>query len=300
MVNVPPDATSRDMTLFFGAWGTIERVIFDADGEDDPTSFLNVDSDSDDSDEEDNDGDEDDEMAQADQEQPKKRNKKGKNKQEKDAKPVLIPLPSASTPPRTLRPSGKTAHLIWLDESSLQRCLAALTSSPPKKLKWPPASSNEDPTPTPSGLSHYLQQHTLSRPPLSSLRAHVDSYMALYDYALLQQKRRLQKESKYRKGEAIVDEDGFTLVVRGGAYGQTVGGGIGVASKKWQEEAASSRMEKETEDVGGSKRSKKKKKDKEKTNFYAFQKAEKQRSGTSYLTFRVSFAASFLLLPLYH
>jgi hypothetical protein len=75
-----------------------------------------------------------------------------------------------------------------------------------------------------------------------------------------------KQEAKYRKGEAIVDEDGFTLVTRGGAYGQTLGGGVGVASRKFMLTGKT-----------GSRRKKDKKK--EKDVFYAFQKAEKQRKG---------------------
>jgi len=85
--------------------------------------------------------------------------------------------------------------------------------------------------------------------------------MEVYEHQLSKTKQK----SKYRKGEAIVDEDGFTLVTRGGAYGQTLGGGVAVASKKFQEtgETSSNR--------------KRKKQPKEKPAFYAFQKAEKQR-----------------------
>lgn len=74
-----------------------------------------------------------------------------------------------------------------------------------------------------------------------------------------------KQKSAYRKGEAVVDEDGFTLVTRGGAYGQTLGGGVGVASKIFEKT--------------GQTASKKKKEPKEKETFYAFQKAEKQRKG---------------------
>ncbi|TFY54566.1 hypothetical protein EVJ58_g8786 [Rhodofomes roseus] len=33
LVNLPPDATERELTLFFKAAGTVERIAFDADGE---------------------------------------------------------------------------------------------------------------------------------------------------------------------------------------------------------------------------------------------------------------------------
>ena len=45
----------------------------------------------------------------------------------------------------------------------------------------------------------------------------------------------------YKKGEAIMGEDGFTPVTRGGAYGKTLGGGVGVASKKFQRSARQAR-----------------------------------------------------------
>jgi hypothetical protein len=77
-----------------------------------------------------------------------------------------------------------------------------------------------------------------------------------------------KQKSKFRKGEAVVDEDGFTLVTRGGAYGQTLGGGVRVASKKFQQAQRSGRAKKEA---------------KEKTGFYSFQRAEKQRRGEYYL-----------------
>jgi len=62
-----------------------------------------------------------------------------------------------------------------------------------------------------------------------------------------------------------VDEDGFTLVTRGGAYGKTLGGGVAIADKKFVAE------------VSKGKRAKKKKEKKEKETFYAFQVHEKRR-----------------------
>jgi len=65
-----------------------------------------------------------------------------------------------------------------------------------------------------------------------------------------------------------VDEDGFTLVTRGGAYGKTLGGGIAVADKMFVAE------------VSKGKRAKKKKEKREKETFYAFQVHEKRRQAT--------------------
>ncbi|KAG9045695.1 Ribosomal RNA-processing protein 7 [Serendipita sp. 407] len=86
--------------------------------------------------------------------------------------------------------------------------------------------------------------------------------MEVFEYKQAQESK---ANSKYRKGEAIVDEDGFTLVTRGGAYGQTLGGGVGVASKKFMQEVAK----------GGGKRNRKKK-DTNKAGLYAFQIREKR------------------------
>jgi ribosomal RNA-processing protein 7 len=241
LVNVPPDATERELVMFFQKSGTVEKVLFDFD----VTEPHHDVSDSE---------DEDDEPigeAQAD-EQPMKRRRTHKDKKEV---PTIIPLPSQSL--RRLRKTGLAAHVVFLDSSSLDLALA----SPSTPRSWP-VSSEE-----PSGISHYRSLYNSLRPPLDSVKAHADSSIELYDYELAKKKQK----SKYRKGEAIVDEDGFTLVTRGGAYGQTLGGGVSVASKRFQRSGETTRNRNPKE------------KKKEKEGFYAFHKAEKQRSGISYL-----------------
>ncbi|KAJ7628629.1 ribosomal RNA-processing protein 7-domain-containing protein [Roridomyces roridus] len=235
LVNVPPDATERELVLLFKAAGTVEKVVFDKDALVEP-------DDSDVSDEE-----EEEEEGTDDDEQPRKR-----RKLDKQRPPKVVPLPAAAI--RRLRPTGRTAHVVFLDASSLTRAL-----SPQNKPRlWP--NSEE-----PFGLARYAALHAALRPPLDTVRTHADSAMELFEYELAQTKR----ASKYRKGEAIVDEDGFTLVTRGGAYGQTLGGGVAVASKQFQETG-------ETSARNQNKNKSKNKKEKE--GFYAFQKAEKQRN----------------------
>jgi ribosomal RNA-processing protein 7 len=246
LVNVPPDATERELFLLFKHCGTVERVAFDSD------ASLQPDSDEDDLDEGGGEGDdmevEDDESG--DEGHPRKKRKIVK--EDKRKPPKVTPLPQTSL--RTLRRTGRTAHIVFLDSSSMEK---AISSQKPRP--WP--SSEE-----PSGLSHYIALYDSLRPPLDIVREHADTSMELYEYELAKTKQK----SKYRKGEAIVDEDGFTLVTRGGAYGQTLGGGVGVASKKFQETGQTRN------------RNKKKKNLKEKVEFYAFQKAEKQRKGAFY------------------
>lgn len=236
LVNVPPDATERELIHLFKHCGTVERVLFDLNSADALAEHA---------------FDSDEEMAEA-AEKPDteaRPRKKRKLQTSEPTPPEVIPLPSPSI--RKLHKTGSCAHLIFLDSSSLAKALLPPTSPKP----WP--SSEE-----PRGLSHYMAKYDNERPPLDAIKSHADSFMERFEFDLSKSKQ----EAKYRKGEAIVDEDGFTLVTRGGAYGQTLGGGVGVASKKFMLTGQT-----------GSKRKKGEKKEKEKDMFYAFQRAEKQR-----------------------
>ncbi|KAH9833777.1 ribosomal RNA-processing protein 7-domain-containing protein [Rhodofomes roseus] len=262
LVNLPPDATERELTLFFKAAGTVERIAFDADGE--VAGGEDDLGDSSDSEEEDEEDEAEAEAADEPAERPRKKRKTGKQ----DSPPEVTPLPTPTL--RTLRRTGRSAHLVFLDASSLSRAL-----SPPSSTSSPAPNSKSSPKPrpwptdaaAPLGLAHYLAAHTALRPPLDAVRAHADTAMARFEWA----QARARRASKYRMGEAVVDADGFTLVTRGGAYGKTLGGGVGVASKRFQEEAAGGK-------AGAGKRYRKKKTEKtEKEGFYAFQVHEKKR-----------------------
>lgn len=247
LVNVPPDATEREISLLFKSSGTVERVVFDRDDE--------VEEQAEESDSEhESDGDEGMQGDEDSQEQPRKKRKL--TKEERQPPPQVVPLPPR--PDRMYRKTGQTAHVIFLDTSSLTRALTV----PSKPKTWPQDESSSQ------GLSYYETLYASLRPPLDVVKAHADSWMELFEY---EQEKKRQK-SKYRKGEAIVDEDGFTLVTRGGAYGQTLGGGVGVASKKFQDEVRKG--------SGGGRIRKNKKEPKEKDAFYAFQIHEKKRKGT--------------------
>ncbi|KAK0207035.1 ribosomal RNA-processing protein 7-domain-containing protein [Desarmillaria ectypa] len=243
LANIPPDATERELSLLFKPHGTVERVSFSEDAQVKDTVEESDDSESD----EEGDMETEGVVAEGEDTQPKKRRRLNKTKPPQP--PRVVPLPVK--PLRTLRHTGQTAHVVFLDSSSLERALVP----PTKPRSWP--TSDE-----PSGLAHYLTLYDSLRPPLDAVRTYADSAMELYEFELAKAKQK----SKYRKGEAIVDEDGFTLVTRGGAYGQTLGGGVAVASKKFQRSGETSS------------RNRKKKESKEKTEFYAFQKAEKQRN----------------------
>ncbi|KAI9447719.1 ribosomal RNA-processing protein 7-domain-containing protein [Lactarius indigo] len=213
MVNVPPDATEREIVLLFKSCGLLRSEDSDPD-----TKHHNHGA----------------------------RKRPPKSAADQSARPKVVPLPVI--PHRTLRRTGHTAHILFLDASSCTRALA-LARPGGKPIQWP-------------GLAHYVLQYESDRPSLDAVRAHGDSAVARFDFDLAARKAALRRESKYKKGEALVDEDGFTLVVRGGAYGQAVGGGVGVASRRFMDERAKRKRHKEGN---------------EKSAFYAFQIHEKKR-----------------------
>jgi ribosomal RNA-processing protein 7 len=267
MVNVPPDATEREIVFLFKSCGTVEKVYFDADRPGEPSD-----------DESDADSAESDTASLSHQSHARKKRKtvakslaSESSAPSRGQRPKVEPLPIA--PLRTLRRTGQTAHVVFLDPSSCARALALAQAHPGvKPVLWPTNADEE----RPRGLAHYIKQYESARPSLDAVRAHADSAIARLDFDLAARKAALRRESKYKKGEALVDEDGFTLVVRGGAYGQAVGGGVGVASRKFMDEHAKGIHEKEST----SKR-KRHKEGKEQAAFYAFQIHEKKRDGAT-------------------
>ena len=262
MVNVPPDATEREIVLLFKSCGTVEEVVFDADGPGEDS-----DSDSEEDSSEENTGS--DATSPTVRERPK--SAADKSTPSRTQRPKVIPLPVV--PHRTLRRTGHTAHILFLDASSCTRALA-LARPGAKPIQWPVDGDTE----CPRGLAHYVLQYEADRPPLDAVRTHADSAVARFDFDLAARKAALRRDSKYKKGEAFVDEDGFTLVVRGGAYGQAVGGGVGIASRKF--------MDKHVKGKDSKRKRKKHEEGNEKSAFYSFQIHEKKRNGASLLVLR--------------
>lgn len=264
LVNVPPDSTERELTTVFSSCGTVEQVRFGGreTGRDLDGIELEEDSESDGPDEE---------MADAEdliQEGPSadysalQQSKKGRKLQNKKPPPTVVPLPTI--PLRFLRNTGSTAHIVFNSAQSLHNALALSSSKTP--IPWPRFKATS--AAEPHGLAHYLAQYRSLRPPLTAIREHADSSMEVYEYNVALKNKR---NSKYKKGEAIVDDDGFTLVTRGGAYGQTLGGGVGVASKRFVDEVGK-------DGVAGTAH-RKKKRSKAKEGFYAFQVREQRIKG---------------------
>jgi len=167
-----------------------------------------------------------------------------------------LPIPVTPLPPRVpaWHHSGSVAHIVFLDPSSIDKALSLSKSN--KLLKWPPDNA----TPEPTGMARYVAQYHTLHPSLEVARRHADSFMEHFEVEQAKKKR----QSKYKKGEAIIDEDGFTLVTRGGAYGKSLGGGVGVAKSTFSKSITGGKLEK-------------KNKQKEKPDFYRFQIREQKR-----------------------
>ncbi|KAH7343749.1 hypothetical protein B0J17DRAFT_643805 [Rhizoctonia solani] len=238
LVSVPSDATDRDLISLFKPAGTVERVIFPKH-----SATLNE--------------------AEGDQEEEQGNDDEAALKSK--TSPPLKATPLIDNSLRRSSNSGRTAHVVFLDESSLSRALS-LPSSSKNALSWPPADTSAEPR----GLGLYLKRHQSLRPALDAVSTHVDAYMQRFDF---EQAAKRAVASEYKKGVPVIDDDGFELVTRGGAYGKTVGGGVGVASKKF--ELAAKRG-----DLAAVKKKKKgRDKSKDLEGLYAHEQREKKRKG---------------------
>lgn len=267
VVNVPPDATERELSLFFKTCGHIERVIFSTDSWA-TEEYGPMENSDDESEQEGEEGEQEDlpEETMVDEvgEQPRKRRRLSKKESKNNAPPQVVPVSQPELPLRNFRHTGFTAHIVFTDLGSLSNALS-LPSVSSDQRRWPPTAEMSQP----SGLAHYIALHDAQRPSLAAVKTHADTYIEVYEY----NKALTKQKSKYKKGEAIVDEDGFTLVTRGGAYGQTLGGGVSVATKQFMKDAAVD------EGIRSGRRGKKKNKKHEKDNFYKFQIHEQKRQG---------------------
>ncbi|CUA70150.1 hypothetical protein RSOLAG22IIIB_00498 [Rhizoctonia solani] len=237
LVNVPCDATDRDLISLFKSVGTVERVIF-------PKQLATQSDNPEGEQEQESDGG----------------NVTSKSKSKTSPPPKASPLIDASL--RRISNSGRTAHVVFLDESSLNRALSL--SSSKHVLSWPPADTSAEPR----GLGLYLKRHQSLRPTLDTVSKHVDAYMQRFDF---EQTAKRAAVSEYKKGVPIIDEDGFELVTRGGAYGKTIGGGVGVASKKFELAAKRGDL------AAVKKRKKGRDKSKDLEGLYAHEQREKKR-----------------------
>ena len=178
--------------------------------------------------------------------------------------PTVTPLPSLN--PRT-DPYGLSgshiAHVTYVDAVSIKKVMSYTDSAIPL-----PSPSSTNTTTNPTGLEYYTSQHSTLRPRTADIKLFADSSMNRYDHlhSLL-----LSSRARQKGAGALVDEDGFTVVVRGGRYGRTGGrgdlgsGSVGVGVAK--------RGLTPKELKGGAA---------EMDDFYKFQKVDRKRKGASH------------------
>jgi ribosomal RNA-processing protein 7 len=271
--NLPVDIGERELRAVFGTFGVIESIEIGREAGGDVLekavrgSLENEESDNDDESGEEG---EEEEKGEEEGERPEpqflktgltKSQKKRlrRNKGLPPSIPSIIPLPPIN--PRSV-PFGSSgshiAHIIFLDPISLSKVMSY--SGPPISLRKYGDSST-----SPTGLEYYTRLHKSLRPTGEAIKSFADSSMDRYDrlHSLL-----LTSRAKQKGAGALVDEDGFTVVVRGGRYGRTGGRGdqgtgsmgVGVAKRGMGVK----------ELKGGSA---------ELTDFYKFQKVDRKRKG---------------------
>ncbi|OCF43982.1 ribosomal RNA-processing protein 7 [Kwoniella heveanensis CBS 569] len=296
VVNLPVDSSERDLRSVFSKWGVVESIKFggkEVDVLEQAVKGLPVeeeeDEDEDDENEEDEDEDEDENQEEgeedgadaADENDPyasatfqgdipvklskaQKRNirRKGKNNLPPSV-PDVIPLPPLDPRSVPIGVSGvKSAHVVFLDPVSVTRLMSSSSSpiTPVSLLKNYPSE--------PTGLNYYTSLYKSLRPDLLSVKSFADSSMARFDHlhSLL-----LTSRAKAQGAGALVDEDGFTVVVRSGNYGRAgargdalgMGSkGVGVASRGFDKKLQDKKKGKGAMELEG---------------FYKFQRTDRKR-----------------------
>ncbi|WWD19217.1 hypothetical protein CI109_103675 [Kwoniella shandongensis] len=246
VVNLPVDITERDLRTVFNKWGVVEDVRINGRGGEDvlerAVRGLSPEDNDEESDDEDDNEDEDEQAAkevdagaedgrveptfQGDKNytltKSQRRNLKKKKKNAlPDSVPSIISLPSLNPRSTTFGQSGlSSAHIIFLDTISITRLMSSPSSTSSAPISLPKYSAGE-----PTGIEYYTSLHNALRPSLEEVKAFADSSMARFDHlhSLL-----LSSRAKKQGAGALVDEDGFTVVVRSGRYGRAGGRGDGV------------------------------------------------------------------------
>ncbi|KAE8227086.1 hypothetical protein CF319_g406 [Tilletia indica] len=233
VANLPVDASDRHLRTLFKTAGAIERTVFQQ-GSTVPLSGQHIldalqageDQDGDEEEEEEEDIDMNPAQAQGEEtallqakieQNTRKRNRrKRSDRTEQESAPTVHPLPALDARElagaRALLPTSTSAHIVFLDASSLQRALtqaeqtstafitaggpSLLSSSSPKTSEivallktarpWldpfvnPIQGTTPPPPPPQLGLPTFLASYASHRPPLESIKAFSDSRIALH------------------------------------------------------------------------------------------------------------------------
>jgi ribosomal RNA-processing protein 7 len=271
--NLPVDITERDIRLIFGKWGVVESVSLGREQAGDVLekavkgSLEEEDSDLSDNEEE----EEEEEEEGGEKKEPQfihngqtgltksQKRRAKRNKGLPPSIPTVTPLPALT--PRTYGPSGShIAYITFLDTQSL----SSVMSYSGQAISLPKYGND-----LPTGIEYYKSLQSSLRPSHEAIKVFADTSMERYDrlHSLL-----LSSRARQKGAGALVDEDGFTVVVRGGRYGRT--GGRGDEGKKSLGVGVAKRGLGPKEAKGGAAAL---------TDFYKFQKVDRKRKGTSCL-----------------
>ena len=286
VANLPVDIAERDLLVIFGRWGVVESVTFTGfpDGNLLEQAVLGLEPSDDDESEDELDAEMAAESAQAeDRAEPTfvgngpklPRRLRSRRKPTLPASvPDVIALPPLDPRSTPYAPSGtRCAHVTFLDSLPLTRLMAHSGALDLASYGTDAKGKSVEPT----GLAYYMKQYDSLRPSLSAIKEFADSSMARFDHlhSLL-----LQSRAKKSGAGALVDEDGFTVVVRGGRYGRTGGrgpgsSGVGVAKKGFGKSRAGE------EEMAAKNGKRKGSGARPLDDFYRFQKTERKRQGES-------------------
>lgn len=284
LVNLPIDTTEKHIRVLFAQAGQIESVrLWKGKG----VELME---------------EEDEEDEEQSQQQ-----RSGSKKNVVQQVPKVVPLPPLDPrDPNPFLPTSTSAHVTFLDESSLARALEMHSikawPDPFKDIEAAQQKLDEEEVDNsktnkkrsnavrtaeeaaakskanapPVGLEYLLARHRAVRPALSLVKEHADSVMALFEYRLKNPKQKskastggIEAVSVGPNGE-LLDADGFIIVQSTGKYGRTAdaqGGSVRVARSRAQGER----------NRGADDEPAKKKKKLELDDFYRFQRREAKR-----------------------
>lgn len=203
----------------------------------------------------------------------KRRRKNGRGGQRGPSAPSVTPLPSLLPGDAPFLSPCSSAYVVFLSSLSLDRALEFLPQRTGLTCHLGPRSAILG-----RGENYYSKLHLLARPSLETIKDHADSSLALFDHYIARQQAQIAQGP-------IVDEDGFTLVVRGGRFGRTAGKGdegVAVASKRFMRDTKKGL---DLDAREGEARGKKRKNQLELSGFYRFQVNEQKKQGSSFFLF---------------
>lgn len=319
IANLPVDFDEEDLRTVFKEYGAIERVLIKVstvgregvegwrdesdDEEEDEDSEDNEDgedhADADNAAEHDMEVDQTDAMTSATTGTARRRRQRRKTAKDGPSAPEIIPLPSLIPRSRPFLAPSSSAYIIYLSELSLTRAISLSPSRPAVNITHAASTT---------GLEYFKKLHESSRPDIDLLRQHADSSLALFDHHTAKQKLKTSSGP-------IVDDDGFTLVVRGGKYGRTAGrgeSGVGVATRRFEMDSKRAVAKlglglgaggdgdgeggMDIDAREGLERGKKRKRKMELDGFYRFQRNEQKRQGQFSINYLRLFRAGWLIV----